>query len=250
MAESGAEPGHETGVGRTAATSQAGPPGGDASPSILRLLGRPGVTARLGPAAVTMSGVRLQFGGLCGSGRLKSNMAAQSTQVEQSQGVPVTRPAGSTSGSVRSEVGKAGAMSAGCETAEGVTGGSAVVVEPAAGRDRVLIDGACGMCSRFRRVVGFWDWPGNLQWLDGSDQRVLDQLGLGITVERAMEAMIVVRADGRLDVGFDAIRRICRRVPAFWLAWPIMSLPGIRNIGHRLYRKVAARRTRSCQLPR
>jgi len=49
---------------------------------------------------------------------------------------------------------------------------------------------------------------------------------------------------GRRRGGFDAVLQISRAVPAMWPFFLVASLPGFRQIGYAVYRRIAANRIR------
>jgi predicted DCC family thiol-disulfide oxidoreductase YuxK len=58
-----------------------------------------------------------------------------------------------------------------------------------------------------------------------------------------MREMWVVEPDRRQG-GFAAVLRISGAVPVLWPFFVIASLPGIRQIGQAIYRRIAANRVR------
>ena len=56
--------------------------------------------------------------------------------------------------------------------------------------------------------------------------------------------MHLVRADGRVVAGYDAVRTLCVWTPLFWPFGLLGALPGIPWLGRRVYNAVAASRPR------
>jgi predicted DCC family thiol-disulfide oxidoreductase YuxK len=130
-----------------------------------------------------------------------------------------------------------------------------------AGRDadqpagRVLYDGACPYCRR------------SMAWLVAADpDHVVAPVDLtavnvttihpSLTRDACMKAMHVVRPDGRVAAGYDAVMVLARGLPLFWPIGLVGSLPGAAPLGRRIYRRIADARPRdvpctddACGLP-
>jgi predicted DCC family thiol-disulfide oxidoreductase YuxK len=107
----------------------------------------------------------------------------------------------------------------------------------------VLFDGGCPMCRRTARRLHRVDWRRRLTFADGTDSARRERLAPGLTEEQIMQEMWVIEPAARYG-GFDAVLRISRTVPLLWPFWLVASLPGIRQIGHAVYRRIAANRIR------
>ena len=107
----------------------------------------------------------------------------------------------------------------------------------------VLFDGGCPMCRRTARRLHRFDWRHRLTFADGTDPSRRERLASGLTEEQIMREMWVIEPAARYG-GFDAVLRISRVVPLLWPFWMVASLPGIRQIGHAVYRRIAANRIR------
>jgi predicted DCC family thiol-disulfide oxidoreductase YuxK len=111
------------------------------------------------------------------------------------------------------------------------------------GPDTCYYDAQCGLCRRTTRILRALDWLGNLRFEDlAADPPV--------PYERAVvEGMPMRAADGRVLVGFPAVRRALRRTP---LGLPLalaLHLPGVSHAGRAAYRLVAANRRRDACAP-
>lgn len=113
-------------------------------------------------------------------------------------------------------------------------------------RDTLYFDDACGMCQRTARVMRALDWLKRLEFSDLS--RFIDTArndpAITVSPEAAMRGIPMRTADGRTLVGYPAIRRGLRQTPLGLLPALVMHLPGIAQIGTRVYDAVAARRVR------
>lgn len=114
-------------------------------------------------------------------------------------------------------------------------------------RDTCYFDGRCGLCRRSRRVLLALDWLGALRFED-MNQTSPDQLPVDIDV--AMTGMPMRTSDGRVLIGYDAVRRALIRTPLGSLfAWALY-LPGFSWVGRRAYAWIALNRRRdACVLP-
>lgn len=99
------------------------------------------------------------------------------------------------------------------------------------------------MCRRTVRRLHRLDWLNRLTFADATDAERRERLAPGLTEAQIMREMYVVDPSGRYG-GFDALLRISRAVPLLWPFGFIGSLPGIRQIGHAVYRHIAANRIR------
>jgi predicted DCC family thiol-disulfide oxidoreductase YuxK len=65
-----------------------------------------------------------------------------------------------------------------------------------------------------------------------------------LTRAACMRAMHLVRRNGRVAVGYDAVVALARWVPLFWPLGLVGSLPIFSRVGHRAYNAIAASRPR------
>jgi len=99
------------------------------------------------------------------------------------------------------------------------------------------------MCRRTVRRLHRLDWLHRLTFADGTDAERRERFAPGLTDAQIMMEMWVIEPDRRSG-GYDALLRIARVVPVLWPLFVIGILPGIRQLGHAVYRNIAARRTR------
>jgi predicted DCC family thiol-disulfide oxidoreductase YuxK len=112
----------------------------------------------------------------------------------------------------------------------------------AAGRERpvLVFDGDCGFCTtsaHFLERIG----PDAeiLAW------QLTDLDSLGLTEERAADAVQWVAADGTIRSGHEAIAAVLGAAGPGWrVAGRILLLPGLSSLASRAYRLVAANRYR------
>ena len=97
-------------------------------------------------------------------------------------------------------------------------------------------DGMCGLCVRAVTFLRDLDW---LDRLRPSDATATDGTRLQVFVAHDSE---------HRHEGFLAYRRIARAVPVLWPMVPLLYLPGVSHLGHRVYDQVAANRGSSCSI--
>lgn len=119
----------------------------------------------------------------------------------------------------------------------------------------VLFDGGCPRCRRSVALIVAAD-PDHV--VAPVDLTAVDVRSVhpSLTPEACMRAMHLVRADGAVRVGYDALGTIARWLPLYWPAGWLMALPGVAALGRRAYDSLAASRPRDvpctdevCSLP-
>lgn len=108
----------------------------------------------------------------------------------------------------------------------------------------VLYDGGCPLCRRTVRLLAQLDWFGRLTFADATDDALRMRLAPGLSREDALSEMYVVSEDGSRIAGFDGYLRLSQGLPTLWVfRWSGLLSP-FTALGRRVYRRVAARRTR------
>ncbi len=113
---------------------------------------------------------------------------------------------------------------------------------PPGTRDICYFDGQCGMCRRTVRVLHTLDWFGRLESRDMTGAG-----DLPVSMEVAMTGMPMRTRDGRVLVGFAAVRRALSQTIAGPAGW-VLYVPGIAWLAERTYRIIARNRRRACTL--
>ena len=108
----------------------------------------------------------------------------------------------------------------------------------------VLFDGGCPMCRRTVRTLHRLDWLGRLQFADATDAARRERLAPGLTEADVLVEMYVVDGAGRRFGGYEGFFRLARVIPLMWPFLAVGGLPGIRQLGHAVYRRIAANRVR------
>jgi predicted DCC family thiol-disulfide oxidoreductase YuxK len=107
------------------------------------------------------------------------------------------------------------------------------------GSRMVIWDDRRPLCGGLIRVIRTLDWLGVHRFVGSSDHHALIASGL----ERDQVARAIQLVDGkRCWAGIDALRGIGAALPLTFALAPALGLPGIRALGTRIYRAVAARR--------
>src|SRR5262245_21086801 len=107
-------------------------------------------------------------------------------------------------------------------------------------QDTCYYDGKCGLCTRSKRVLTALDWLGTLRFEDLN--RTAD---LPVPIETALQGMPMRTFEGRVLVGYPAMRRALLRTPLGALfAW-MLYMPGLSWIGRHVYDWIARRRSRT-----
>ena len=108
---------------------------------------------------------------------------------------------------------------------------------------RLLFDGACPRCRASLALITAAD-PDHL--IEPLDLTAVDlgKVHPSLTREACMKAMHLVKANGDVVAGYDAVVVLGRWLPLFWPAGLIGGLPGLRMLGHRAYKMVAESRPR------
>jgi predicted DCC family thiol-disulfide oxidoreductase YuxK len=108
----------------------------------------------------------------------------------------------------------------------------------------VLFDGGCPMCRRTVRRIQALDWRRGLRFVDGTNAEVRERIAPALTEAAVLIQIYVIDERGARYAGFEAALQIARVVPLLWPFWMIGRLPGIRALGHFVYRTIAANRLR------
>lgn len=108
---------------------------------------------------------------------------------------------------------------------------------------RVLYDGACPRCRASMALIGAADPDHVIEPVDLTAVNVAS-IHPSLTKEACLQAMHLVRADGRILVGYDAVVTLGRWCPLFFPAALLGSLPGVTWLGRRAYNAIAASRPR------
>ncbi|MCB9846028.1 MAG: DUF393 domain-containing protein [Phycisphaeraceae bacterium] len=105
-------------------------------------------------------------------------------------------------------------------------------------RDTCYFDGQCGMCRRSTRMLRRLDWLGRLAFEDMTRTPELN------FPEGGFAGMPMRTRDGRLLIGFPAVRRALGQTPMGVLPALALYLPGVSHAGRWVYGWIARNRRR------
>jgi predicted DCC family thiol-disulfide oxidoreductase YuxK len=108
---------------------------------------------------------------------------------------------------------------------------------------KVLYDGACPRCRASMAFLVSAD-PDHL--IDPVDLTAVDVASIHptLTKEACMRSMHVVRAEGRVVAGYDAVMTLARWLPLTWIPSLVGWIPGMAWVGRRIYNQLASTRPR------
>lgn len=107
-------------------------------------------------------------------------------------------------------------------------------------QDVALYDGDCRVCTQGARQLRRWVTAQQAQLVSFRDEGVLGRFP-GLTLEQCELAMQVVRKDGRVFEGAEAIVQVLRHRAIGKLAHAYY-VPGLRQLADAIYRSIAKRR--------
>ena len=111
-------------------------------------------------------------------------------------------------------------------------------------KDTCYYDARCGLCRRSVTILRRLDWLGRLEFADMNSAR-----DLPVEMDQAMRGMPMRTRDGRVLVGFPAVRRALLQTPLGCVPGAILYVPGISGLGRLGYNWVAMHRRRdSCAI--
>ena len=110
-------------------------------------------------------------------------------------------------------------------------------------RDICYYDGLCGMCGRTRKVLVALDWLGRLEF---RDMNGVTPEELPVPMSQAMLGMPMRTRDGRVLVGFPAVRRALTQTPVGCVPGLVLYVPGVSHVGRWCYQRLALNRARVC----
>lgn len=115
--------------------------------------------------------------------------------------------------------------------------------DPFPGQAIVLYDGDCPLCRRSIAILKKLDWLGKLAYQSARESHNLPPSEVPLNPTRMLEEMHVLTEDRkRVHIGFRAVRWVLWRLPATLPIAPFLYIPGIPQIGNRVYLWVAKNR--------
>ena len=111
---------------------------------------------------------------------------------------------------------------------------------------KVLYDGACPRCRASMAFITAGDPDRVVEPIDLTAVDV-SSIHPGLTREACLQSMHLVRSDGRVEVGYDAVTRLLAWTPLTTLFALVRFVPGVAIVGRRVYAWVASTRPRDGQ---
>ena len=111
------------------------------------------------------------------------------------------------------------------------------------GKNLLLFDGHCPFCTRQAQNLLALVPEGSIEIKSFQEPGLLDQFP-GITHEACMQAMHLIRADGRVFRGFEAAVQALAVRPVLGRVAALYYVPGLRQLCDAVYSLIAARRYR------
>jgi len=107
----------------------------------------------------------------------------------------------------------------------------------------VLFDGDCPLCKKSVSILKQLDWLGALQFHNARDNAKLPESHVELQRNKLLEEMHLLTPDRKhAFAGYAAFRWIAWRLPLAWAFAPLMSFPGVPEVGNQIYRWVAKNR--------
>jgi predicted DCC family thiol-disulfide oxidoreductase YuxK len=115
----------------------------------------------------------------------------------------------------------------------------------------MLYDGGCGICRSVASVVTRLDLRNRIEPIDVLHdwERVHERFPF-LDQQKCLVDMHVIKPDGEPASRYIAYRNLAWAMPATWVALPFLYLPGVPQVGDRVYQYVATHRHDSgCEIP-
>ena len=110
-------------------------------------------------------------------------------------------------------------------------------------RLQLVFDGECDFCRSVLMITRALDPFRLVTYLNGRDEFERSQAA-GVTAEDSQRAAVAVDTAGRAFHGYYAFRAMAWRLPALWAFAPLMYIPGVPQVGVRVYQWVTNNRDR------
>jgi predicted DCC family thiol-disulfide oxidoreductase YuxK len=116
----------------------------------------------------------------------------------------------------------------------------AVATKP---RAVVLFDGDCRFCQKTVGILRSLDWFNRLEYVSAREPEKFPDAVTPVDPMRAIEEMHLVTPDKQKTyAGFRAVRWIAGRLPAMWIMYPFLFIPGVPQLGQKVYLWIAKNR--------
>ena len=106
----------------------------------------------------------------------------------------------------------------------------------------ILFDGLCALCNQSVSIIKPLDWRHAFTYSDVQDWENVHARYPELDREATLGAMHIVRPDGKVYAGYEAVRQIIRELPLLFWAYPLLFLPGVTTLGPRVYGWISSHR--------
>ena len=107
----------------------------------------------------------------------------------------------------------------------------------------IYYDGNCFLCKTSMTLVAMADIMKKIKFVP---YQILDDIPSGFSLEQFDFEVHMVDSRNNYFLGFEVVRKLTTiLIPLMPLA-PLMRIPGVDKIGHRIYRFIASSRNRLC----
>ncbi|ASV67468.1 thiol-disulfide oxidoreductase DCC family protein [Cytobacillus kochii] len=105
----------------------------------------------------------------------------------------------------------------------------------------VLYDSWCPFCKRSIKKFRKFDCLNRVEFLSFREEKYVDEYNLDIEqLKKRMHSIIL--ENNKVEVGIDAINRICKNSPLLWPLVPILTISSYCGIGHKIYDWISSKR--------
>jgi len=109
----------------------------------------------------------------------------------------------------------------------------------------LLYDGECALCRKSVSILQRLDWLKRIHYQNCRETNKLPPSAVPLVPERLLQEMHLVTPDRqRVFHGYGAFRWMAWRIPLLWLIAPLLYIPGVPQIGQRVYLWIARNRFR------
>ena len=110
---------------------------------------------------------------------------------------------------------------------------------------QVLYDGQCPLCIKSVNALKRLDWLHRLHFLNARDSASLPSREPPLDPDRLLQEMHLLTPDGKhVYHGYGAFRWLAWRLPLLWPLAPLMYIPGVPQLGQKVYLWIARNRFR------
>jgi len=118
--------------------------------------------------------------------------------------------------------------------------GPTPVTPPRYDQGIVLYDGTCAFCRASVGLISRLDWLDRLSFQDATDRASWPKTTVSLEMTQLMDQMHLITPDrARSFAGFRAFRWMAGRLPLLWPVVPFMYIPGVPQLGQRVYMLIA-----------